>query len=170
MAKYRMCGGLAMMPEHEVKLLEKMSAQGWHVGALQGALLYRFEQGEPHDYAYAIGLEHSFAPEVEELYGAAGWTSVVKGPGWQILRAEAGATPLFTDTESKLEALAASRSQMGKWALVYAAAFVLGLIWMLLDRSGVATVVLIFSVAGLVCTGFPCIGYTLSIRKTRLSG
>ena len=35
MAKYRLCGGLAMMAEHDMGMLKDMSAKGWHVSGRQ---------------------------------------------------------------------------------------------------------------------------------------
>lgn len=121
MAKYRLCGGLAMMAEHDMGMLKDMSAKGWHVSGLSGGLFYRFEQGVPHDFDYAVGFERDFTPEVQKLFRAGGWHPVIAAPGWQILRAEAGETPLFTDEESKEEALRAVRARTGRWALVWAA-------------------------------------------------
>ncbi len=174
MAKYRLCGGLAMMAEHDMGMLKDMSAKGWHVSGLSGGLFYRFEQGVPHDFDYAVGFERDFTPEVQKLFRAGGWHPVIAALGWQILRAEAGETPLFTDEESKGEALRAVRARTGRWALVWAALLaVLLAAEMHLDAQGVepaASACLVGAVAagaGLTFTALPFFGYTASLRRLR---
>ncbi len=110
---YRMCGGLAVMPGHDMAMLKRMSAKGWHVVGINRALLYRFEQGEPHGYDYAVDFQRDFSEEARELYGLGGWEPVVLGPGWQIVRAEAGTTPLYTDDDAESETLRESRKGLG---------------------------------------------------------
>ena len=137
---YRMCGGLAIMPGHDMAMLKRMSAKGWHVRGINRALLYRFERGEPHDYDYAVDFQRDFSEEARELYGLGGWEPVVLGSGWQIVRAEAGTTPLYTDDDAEAETLRESRS----WAcLALCVAFA----------------------AGFVFSLFPFVGYTRSLRK-----
>ena len=119
---YRMCGGLAIMPGHDMAMLKRMSAKGWHVRGINRALLYRFEQGEPHDYDYAVDFQRDFSEEARELYGLGGWEPVVLGSGWQIVRAEAGTTPLYTDDDAEAETLRESRKGLGVRALLCAVA------------------------------------------------
>ena len=174
MAKYRLCGGLAMMAERDMGMLKDMSAKGWHVSGLSGGLLYRFEQGAPRDFDYAVSFVLDFTPDVQELFRAGGWHPVVTGSGWQVLRAEAGATPLFTDEESKEESLRAIRARTGRWALVWtilSAALLAAEAF--LDAQGaevVAAACLVGAVAsgaGLVCTALPFLGYSFSLRRLR---
>lgn len=174
MAKYRLCGGLALMPDHDMKLLENMSAKGWHLSGFSFGFFYRFEGGEPHAYDYAVAIERDCPPEAQELFCAGGWELVVMGPGWQIMRAEAGATPLHTDASSEAEALVESRKAMGRTALacalIAALAFMLQA-WFSAQGNGVAsTVCLMASVAAaavFVCTFLPFLGYTRTLRKIR---
>ena len=114
---YRMCGGLAVMPGHDMAMLKRMSAKGWHVTGVNRALLYRFERGEPHGFDYAVDFQRDFSEEARELYGLGGWEPVVLGPGWQIVRAEAGTTPLYTDDDAEAETLRESRKGLGLRAL-----------------------------------------------------
>ncbi|HIY84483.1 DUF2812 domain-containing protein [Rubneribacter sp.] len=174
MAKYRLCGGLAMMADHDMEMLKGMSAKGWHVSGLSCGFLYRFEQGAPRDFDYAVGFERDFTPEVQELFRAGGWHPVITGPGWQILRAEAGETPLFTDEESKEEALRAVRARTGRFALAWAVALAACLAAEAhFDAQGtepIAAACLVGAVvssAGFVFTAFPFLGYTASLRKLR---
>ena len=69
---YRMCGGLAVMPGHDMAMLKRMSAKGWHVTGVNRALLYRFERGEPHGFDYAVDFQRDFSEEARELYGLGG--------------------------------------------------------------------------------------------------
>ncbi len=55
----------------------------------------------------------------------AGWQPVALGPTWQIVRAEAGTVPLYTDDDAEAETLSASRTGAGWAALVCALAAVL---------------------------------------------
>ena len=169
---YRMCGGLAIMPARDMAMLKRMSAKGWHVTGINRALLYRFEQGEPHDYDYAVDYQRDFSLEAEELFRLGGWRSAVVGPGWQILRAEAGAVPLYTDDDAEAETLAASRKGLGWAALLCALAATL--IFALEARfsargegllSLACLVACVVFSAGFVFSLFPFIGYTRALHK-----
>lgn len=122
MARYRLCGGLAIMPEHDMAMLADMSARGWHLSGFSCGILYRFEAGEPHAYDYAVDFQRDFSAEAQELYRIGGWQSVALGSSWQIVRAEAGAVPLYTDDDAQAETIGASRAGLGWAALVCALA------------------------------------------------
>ena len=122
MARYRLCGGLAIMPEHDMAMLADMSARGWHLSGFSCGILYRFEAGEPHAYDYAVDFQRDFSAEAQELYRIGGWQSVALGPSWQIVRAEAGTVPLYTDDDAQAETIGASRAGLGWAALVCALA------------------------------------------------
>ena len=106
MARYRLCGGLAIMPEHDMAMLADMSARGWHLSGFSCGILYRFEAGEPHAYDYAVDFQRDFSAEAQELYRIGGWQSVAMGSSWQIVRAEAGTVPLYTDDDAQAETIA----------------------------------------------------------------
>lgn len=168
MAKYRISTGLAMAPDKDMSMLKDMSRKGWHVTGLSG-LFYRFEEGRPQEYDYALNMEPSIGPDMLSFYEASGWTPVVARDGYQIFRAEAGAAPIFSDADSEMEILRSNRRQSGKWALIFMA-LLAGCLWMYhwTDSSfGIG----LFSGAGLVLTGFliftlfPFIGYTRTLRK-----
>ena len=110
MARYRLCGGLAIMPEHDMAMLADMSARGWHLSGFSCGILYRFEAGEPHAYDYAVDFQRDFSAEAQELYRIGGWQSVAMGSSWQIVRAEAGTVPLYTDDDAQAETIGASRT------------------------------------------------------------
>ena len=171
---YRMCGGLAVMPGHDMAMLKRMSAKGWHVTGVNRALLYRFERGEPHGFDYAVDFQRDFSEEARELYGLGGWEPVVLGPGWQIVRAEAGAVPLYTDDDAQAETIGACRAGLGWAALVcaLAAALLFALQARLSAQGNVPgswaclAACAVFA-AGFVFSFFPFVGYTRSLRKMR---
>lgn len=174
MAKYRLCGGLAIMPEHDMAMLKRMSAKGWHVTGVNRALLYRFEEGEPHVYDYAVDFQQDFSEEARKLYRLGGWQPVALGHGWQIVRAEAGTVPLYTDDDARAETLGASRTGLGWAALFCAIAAVL--FFALQARlsaqgnelgSWVCLAVCAAFAVGFVYSFFPFVGYTRSLRKMR---
>ena len=100
-------------------MLADMSARGWHLSGFSCGILYRFEAGEPHAYDYAVDFQRDFSAEAQELYRIGGWQSVALGSSWQIVRAEAGAVPLYTDDDAQAETIGASRAGLGWAALVW---------------------------------------------------
>lgn len=102
--KYRASNGWAIYPDKDMKMLEDMSAKGWHVTGIKG-IWYEFEQGEPHAYSYNMSMEKHPTNDMCAMFQSSGWTPVIIENGWQIFRAEAGATPIFTDNESRIELL-----------------------------------------------------------------
>lgn len=171
---YRMCGGLAIMSGRDMAMLKRMSAKGWHVVGINRVLLYRFEQGEPHDYDYAVDFQRDFSPEAEELFRLGGWRPAVLGDGWQIVRAEAGATPLYTDDDAEAETLSASRKGLG-WIALACAIAVLAFLALEARLSAQGDELLSWAclaacmalAAGFVFSFLPFVGYTLTLRKIR---
>nr|WP_275262591.1 DUF2812 domain-containing protein [Paenibacillus tepidiphilus] len=149
-------------------LLKRMSQRGWHVTGMKG-MLYRFEQGGPHDYDYALNMEEQVNPEMFSLFEASGWTPVIAFDGLQIFRAEAGTSPIFSDSESEAEQLSKNRQQYGKWSLV---PLCLAIICFILRNQveGAGELFFFLGLFMLVCfvfTFFPFIGFSLSLRKKR---
>jgi len=114
--KYRMGYGLAISPEKDMQMFAKMSAKGWHLTENQG-FLYRFEQGEPHEYIYELNMDMETEEDMYSLYEESGWTPVIKEKGMHIFRAEKGTPPIFSDSESKVELLEKERWIFGFYAL-----------------------------------------------------
>ena len=102
--KYRMGNGLAISPEKDMRMFAEMSAKGWHLEENQG-VLFRFAQGEPHRYIYALNMDEDTDETMYETYAQCGWTAVIKEKGMHIFRAEEGTPPIFSDTASKIEIL-----------------------------------------------------------------
>ena len=175
MAKYRMCGGLAIMPKHDMKMLADMSARGWHLSGFSCGILYRFEAGAPHAYDYAVDFQRDFSAEAQERSAMAGWLPVALGPTWQIVRAEAGTVPLYTDDDAEAETRSASRTGAGWAALVCALAAVL--LFALQGRlaaqgneagSWASLVGCLVFAAAFVFAFFPFVGYTRTLHALHM--
>ena len=102
--KYIIGSGIAISPEKDMALFKKMSKQGWHMSGIM-LCWYCFEKGEPADYDYASNMESKVTKDMLSIYEESGWTPVVACNGFQIFRAKAGATPIFSDRASEIEAL-----------------------------------------------------------------
>lgn len=167
MAKYKMCGGLAIMPERDMKLLKDMSKKGWHLAGMKG-FLYRFEEGEPCDYDYTLNTEMKIDKDMLSFYEASGWCPVVISPGYQIFRAKEGTTPIFTDRDSEEEVLQRNQKMSGKWASVFG---ILIIVWSIaenvIDLGFITVMVMIALYICFVFTFFPFVGYSRSLKKLR---
>lgn len=123
---------------------------------------------------YAVDFQRDFSAEAQELYRIGGWQSVAMGSSWQIVRAEAGTVPLYTDDDAQAETIGASRTGLGWAALVCALAA--ALLFALQARLSVQGNVpgswaclaacAVFA-AGFVFSFFPFVGYTRSLRNMR---
>ena len=122
--KYVMGSGIAISPEKDMALFKKMSNQGWH---MNGTMLwwYRFEKGEPADYDYASNMEEKVTKDMLSIYEESGWIPIVACNGIQIFRAVAGATPIFSDAESEIEALEETKRNAVKGAVIWSVPVIL---------------------------------------------
>ena len=121
--KYILGNGIAMSPEKDMALFKEMSKQGWH---MSGTWLwwYRFEVGEPADYDYASNMESKVTKDMLLLYEESGWYPIVACNGFQIFRAAEGATPIFSDLVSEIEALEEVRRDTLKSAILWGLAMI----------------------------------------------
>lgn len=167
MTKYKICGGLAMMPEHDMKLLKDMSKKGWHLVGMKG-IFYRFEEGEPCDFDYALNSEMEIEKDMLSYYEASGWSPVVICPGYQIFRAKEGTNPIFSDRSSEEEVLQKNQKLSGKWASIFG---VLLVVWFiaanLIDLGFFTIMVMVVLIICFVFTFFPYVGYSRSLGKLR---
>lgn len=165
MAKYRFSSGLAMAPERDLRMLADMSRQGWHLSQIEG-IRYRFEQGEPADFIYALNFEVNPDADMLSFYQASGWTAIVSEKGYQIFRAKAGTPPIFSDRESKDEVLHKSRRHAAKGALISG---LMLLLWGLVAPGRVPElleiVVMVILMVAFVFTFLPFLGFSRSILK-----
>ena len=122
--KYVMGSGIAISPEKDMALFKKMSNQGWH---MNGTMMwwYRFEKGEPTDYDYASNMEAKVTKDMLSIYEESGWFPIVACNGFQIFRAVSGATPIFSDVESEIEALEEIKRNTVKGAVIWGVSVIL---------------------------------------------
>lgn len=170
MSKYRFITGLAINKEKDIKVMQEMSEKGWHLAGTKGVFLYRFEQGEPMQYDYAINMEMSVDEEMLTLYKSSGWTPVVAQPGCQIFRGKRGNPPIYSDVNSEIELLENNRRLAGKIALLF---FALLLLLFALGGGLIKSYPIIFLflflilIIPFVFTFLPFLGYTRTIYKKR---
>ncbi len=164
MAKYRMCGGLAMTPDRDMKMLKEMSLKGWHLSEMK-SILYRFKEGQPHDYDYALNLEPRINSEMMLLYEASGWMPVVASNGYQIFRAEAGTSPIFSDLDSEIEMLTKNRHSVGKGAAFFAVLLILCFALSYFTLWKIFVIPALFILIFFIFCFFPFIGYSRSLKK-----
>ncbi|MNV64785.1 hypothetical protein D3C71_1574470 [compost metagenome] len=103
------------------------------------------------------------------FYEASGWTPIVAESGYQIFRAEAGSTPIFSDSESEIELLSRNRQQYGKWSLVPMSLIIMCIIAITWMEWGtiVFTGLGLFMLVCFIFTFLPFIGFSLSLRKKK---
>lgn len=167
MAKYKLCGGLAITPERDTKLLKEMSKKGWHLVGMKG-ILYRFEEGEPCHYDYTFNAEMKIDKDMLSFYEASGWHPVVISQGYQIFRAKEGTTPIFTDRDSEEEVLQRNQKMNGMWAIVFGILLVIGsIVSKEIDLGFITVTVMIAFYICFVYTFLPFVGYSRSLMKIR---
>ena len=164
--KYRMGNGLAISPEKDMQMFAEMSAKGWHLEENDG-MLFRFAQGEPHRYIYALNMDEDTDETMYETYAQCGWTPVIKEKGMHIFRAEEGTPPIFSDVESKCEVLEKERRKFGIYAIVWGIITVI-----LLIAAGILTSWLLMTFALMFLTDtifalFPFWALRRQIREER---
>ncbi len=164
--KYRMGYGLAISPEKDMQMFAKMSAKGWHLTDL-GGMLYRFEQGEPHEYIYELNMDMETDEDMYSLYEESGWTPVIKEKGMHIFRAEKGTAPIFSDTESKVELMEKERRLFGFYALGWGIALAVVIVLACLFESKLWAIPLVIFWVQFVFGFFPFVGLCRQIRKER---
>lgn len=170
MAKYKMCKGLAISPEKDMQLLKDMSKKGWHLSGMSAfGFLYRFEQGEPCDYDYALNMEKELDQDMLAYYEASGWSPIVVYSGLQIFRAKEGTTPIFTDQESEEELIRRNKKTYGIWASIFALLLV-GWIFLIGFLDLMPIIDLVILTALIICflfTFLPFLGFCKSLFKFR---
>ena len=70
-------------------------------------------------------MEATVTKDMLSIYEGSGWLPVVACNGFQIFRAVAGATPIFSDVESEIESLEEIRRNMVKGAVIWGSAVIL---------------------------------------------
>jgi len=179
--KYIMGDGIAISPEKDMALFKKMSKKGWHMSGVT-LLWYRFDKGEPADYDYASNMESNITKDMLSLYEESGWLPIVACDGFQIFRAIEGATPIFSDLESEVEALEEVKCNMLKSVLFWGLPFIIfhTLARVLFSRPDagnlIVTMWILLSVLSFICVipfalnTVSFIGISRILRKKRKQG
>ena len=167
MNKYRFCSGLAIFPEHDMKMLSDMSRSGWHLVGFSG-LMYKFESGDSMPYIYSVNFEKTVDDNMIDIYSESGWEAIVLNNGYQIFRATEGTAPIFSDKQSEIDILKEQKNLCGKGALIsLAILIVLILAFYLTDiRNGLEFLIVIPMVC-FIFTFFPFVGSMFHIRRIR---
>ncbi|MCT4782006.1 MULTISPECIES: DUF2812 domain-containing protein [Exiguobacterium] len=166
--KYMSSWGLAFAEEREMRKLEKMAKQGWHLEKF-APLGYSLVKGEPADVQYSLDYRTRPDEEYFEMFASSGWEHVTStGDEIHIFKGHPGARPIYSDRETMVTKYATEERTMGRAALTLLIVW-LGLwIIMQLDWSSVmATALLMVHLLitiGLIFTGLPYLGF-LAKRK-----
>ena len=165
MNKYRFCNGLAIFPEHDMKMLSEMSRSGWHFVGFSG-LMYKFEKGEPMPYIYSVNFEKSVGDDMLELYRESGWEPVVVQNGYQIFRAADGTPPIFSDKQSEIDIVKEQKNLCGRGALIsLGILLVLATVLHLTAIHSFFWFLIIVPLGSFIFTFFPFMGSILHIRR-----
>ena len=92
--------------EKEIKWLENMSLQGWHL-MKRGYLTYCFEKGERQEYIYSYDYKLTTAKDYDEyrqIFEDIGWEHIVAYANWHYFRCKKGEKPqeMYNNVESKI--------------------------------------------------------------------
>ena len=166
--KYMSSWGLAFAEEREMKKLQQMAAEGWHLEKF-APLGYTLVEGEPMDVRYSLDYRKRPDEDYFELFAASGWEHVTStGDEIHVFKGRPDATPLYTDRQTTHEKYGQVERQMGKAALVCLLLSIGLMLLLQLDWSGTAEAIIwivqTLVVIGLVFTGLPYLGF-LAKRK-----
>ena len=169
MNKYRFCSGLAIFPEHDMKMLGEMSRSGWHlVGFSKVGFMYKLEKGEPIPYIYSVNFEKNVNDNMIDIYRESGWETIVSNSGYQIFRALEGTPPIFSDKQSEIDILKEQRNFCGKGSLISLGVLLIFILTVYL--TNIHNGLILLGIIPLVCfvfTFFPFIGSMFHIRRVK---
>jgi len=103
--KYRWGNGFAFGEEKDMKMLEKMAANGYALVDMNDFGIYRFERAQPEECSYSVDYfeaktgseEHG---EYIEIFESGGWKHVCSACGfYHWFKASKGTTPIYTDND-----------------------------------------------------------------------
>lgn len=167
--KYMSSWGLAFAEEREMRKLEKMAKQGWHLEKF-APLGYSLVEGEPADVQYSLDYRTRPDEEYFEMFASSGWEHVTSaGDEIHIFKGRPGARPIYSDRETMVTKYATEERTMGRAALTLLIVW-LGLwIIMQLDWSSVMATALfmvhLLIMIGLIFTGLPYLGFLMKRKR-----
>lgn len=167
--KYMLSWGLAFAEEPEMKKLQQMAAEGWHLEKF-APLGYTLVEGEPMDVRYSLDYRKRPDEDYFELFAASGWEHVTStGDEIHVFKGRPEATPIYTDQPTTHDKYAQIESQMGKAALVCLVISIGLMLLLQLNWSGMGEAMIwIFQtlvVIGLIFTGLPYLGFLVKRKR-----
>jgi len=167
--KYMSSWGLAFAEEREMKKLQQMAAEGWHLEKF-APLGYTLVEGEPMDVRYSLDYRQRPDEDYFELFAASGWEHVTStGDEIHVFKGRPDAIPLYTDQTTTHDKYAQVERQMGKAALVFLVISIGLMLLLQLNWSGTAEAIIwivqTLVVIGLVFTGLPYLGFLVKRKR-----
>lgn len=167
--KYMSSWGLAFTEEREMRKLEQMAAQGWHLEKF-APLGYSLVEGEPADVQYSLDYRTRPDEEYFEMFASSGWEHVTStGDEIHIFKGRPGARPIYSDRETMIAKYATEERQMGRAALTFLVVWLGLLLLMQVDWSSVMAtalfVVHLLITIGLIFTGLPYLGFLVKRKR-----
>ncbi|MFN3364891.1 MAG: DUF2812 domain-containing protein [Exiguobacterium mexicanum] len=167
--KYMSSWGLAFAEEREMKKLQQMAAEGWHLEKF-APLGYTLVEGEPMDVRYSLDYRQRPDEDYFELFAASGWEHVTStGDEIHVFKGRPDAIPLYTDQTTTHDKYAQVERQMGKAALVCLVISIGLMLLLQLSWSGTAEAIIwivqTLVVIGLVFTGLPYLGFLVKRKR-----
>ncbi|WP_233004791.1 DUF2812 domain-containing protein [Exiguobacterium aurantiacum] len=167
--KYMSSWGLAFAEEREMKKLQQMAAEGWHLEKF-APLGYTLVEGEPMDVLYSLDYRQRPDEDYFELFAASGWEHVTStGDEIHVFKGRPDAIPLYTDQTTTHDKYAQVERQMGKAALVFLVISIGLMLLLQLNWSGTAEAIIwivqTLVVIGLVFTGLPYLGFLVKRKR-----
>lgn len=167
--KYMSSWGLAFAEEREMKKLQQMAAEGWHLEKF-APLGYTLVEGEPMDVRYSLDYRQRPDEDYFELFAASGWEHVTStGDEIHVFKGRPDAIPLYTDQTTTHDKYAQVERQMGKAALVCLVISIGLMLLLQLNWSGTAEAIIwivqTLVVIGLVFTGLPYLGFLVKRKR-----
>ncbi|KGI86535.1 hypothetical protein JY98_09935 [Exiguobacterium mexicanum] len=167
--KYMSSWGLAFAEEREMKKLQQMAAEGWHLEKF-APLGYTLVEGEPMDVRYSLDYRQRPDEDYFELFAASGWEHVTStGDEIHVFKGRPDAIPLYTDQTTTHDKYAQVERQMEKAALVFLVISIGLMLLLQLNWSGTAEAIIwivqTLVVIGLVFTGLPYLGFLVKRKR-----
>lgn len=122
--KYIRNNGLGRFEEKEMAKLESYAKQGWHLEGFYG-FKFKLRKGEPRNLKYSLDYQKHPDKEYFSFFEDAGWMHVCSADEIHIFCAPQNATPIYTDTISRIEMYEEEKKHMGKRAFPFLIASVL---------------------------------------------
>ena len=113
--KYVMVSGLAFSEEDDMEKLKNYAKQGWILEGITGGVFYKLKKDKPQEIVYSVDYQMGADEEYFAMFKEAGWKLVTNiGDQIYIFMAQAGAKPIYSDSESEVDKYINMRNQTRK--------------------------------------------------------